>query len=155
MLEKPRPNLGARLEKPGQKWRWNRIWFRCGFFCVCKKFPPYLALLCSATKALYLKSLLNVRVKNKEAEFENFLAYNESTPWYRDVRRRVIPENANTWVKLISASPILDLLSAHFEIEAKQRRGRPFWIHIRQRRLISSRRSRSSWSSGNWPGSSD
>ena len=46
-------------------------------------------------------------MKISEAEFEKFLACNESTPWYRDVRRRVIPENANTWVKLIFASPAI------------------------------------------------
>ena len=61
---------------------------------------PRRALLCS-------KIPIKCTVKNKEAEFENFLGCNESTPWYRDVRRRVTPEN--TWVKLISASPILDL----------------------------------------------
>ena len=62
---------------------------------------PRRALLCS-------KIPIKCTVKNKEAEFENFLVCNESTPWYRDVRRHVIPENANTCVKLISASPILD-----------------------------------------------
>ena len=62
---------------------------------------PRRALLCS-------KIPIKCTVKNKEAEFENFLVCNESTPWYCDVRRHVSPENANTCVKLISASPILD-----------------------------------------------
>ena len=128
------PRFRSALEKPGQKWRWNRIWFRCGFFCVCKKFPPYLALLCSATKALYLKSLLNVRVKNREAEFENS---------FRVMNQPVVP-----WCPKV----LMEWVSTWLVFEAKQRRNRPFWIHIKQRRLISSR---SSWSSKNWPRSSD
>ena len=57
----------------GLKWRSNRIWFRCGLFFVCKKFPPCLAILCSATKALYLKSLLNVRWKLVKPNLKNSL----------------------------------------------------------------------------------
>ena len=58
------PRFRSALKKPGLKWRSNRIWFRCEFFVQKKK--KFSSLPCSAllrSKALYLKSLLNVRWK--------------------------------------------------------------------------------------------